>query len=256
MTHRRPKKNKSNKKKKKPARVATTEQNVVNKPSISESPTELFLIEPPTFYISCQNDLIGDAELDFMSSEGELVEGIDVAIYPATDGIKQFFLQIMRYENIEVPQLANSNWIVVKLSDMQYMDAFIELDEAQLYVKDNFTNVKVFRLNTLGTKEFVDGEFGILPDFKSATKEEWIAFSLRAQDWYGYLFDVGDVIEVVLKTLVGEYHAEPGVLSDFIDETEFSSALSFAEKNGLHGVSVGIEVLQAFNEEFSVFRMD
>ncbi|MFW9688189.1 hypothetical protein CGH72_23275 [Vibrio parahaemolyticus] len=257
-THKKSKAKKRNKKKQRTAKVGVTPsqkaQGVIEKTPI------LSYISPPKFYVGCESGVIGEAEYQFMYSQ-TYVEGIDVAIYPATENFNHYITQRMLVEEQDIALPDSVNWIVVKLKNMLYLDSFIELDDAKQYVRANFPNVKVIRLNSLGTKDLRDGEepvFAPMPDFKSATQEEWIQFALQREDEFGDAFDTDEVIGQLLQELVDKHQASPSIVEEHYNEFDVydyrgnaASGLDYAAKHGLSGVVMGIRTLQEFTEEYS-----
>ena len=260
MAQKKTKKQKRDIKKKREAKASATRQHKVNKAikahSFIEAPSAISFIEPPKFYIGCTNEFIGDAEYAFMVSDGNYVEGIEVAIYPATESFNRFIKQRMLDEEQETPSLEGVNWIVVKLKSMLYIDSFIELGDAKQYVQASFPNVKVFRLDSLGTKDLPYGEieFAPMPCFESSTEEEWIDFALQSEDALGFRFDADDAIDLLLQDLVDANKASLSLVEEFCERGSVVSALDFADSNGLNGVKVGIHTLQSFHENYARLR--
>lgn len=254
------KKQKRDKKKKLAAKASSTRQHKLNEAkkahSFLEKPSTLSFIEPPKFYIGCENEVIGEAEYQFMISDGYHAKGVEIGIYPATESFKHFITQRMRDEEHEVPSLNDVNWIVVKLKNMFYMDSFSELTDAKHYIKSRFPNVKVFRLDSLGTKDLPFGEleFAPMPDFKSSTKEDWVQFGLRCEDDLGIRFDADDAIELLLQDLVNEHDAHPNVVDEFCNKGSVVSGLEHTTKYSLSGAEIGINTLQDFHGKYARLR--
>lgn len=255
MAPKKNKKQKRDKKKKLAAKASATRQHKQNKSlkaqSFTEKPSTLSFTEPPKFYIGCESEVLGEAEYQFMVSDGYHAKGIEVGIYPATESFNHFITQRMLGEEYEVPSLNDVNWIVVKLENMFYMDSFVDLNDAKHYVTSNFPEVKVFRLDSLGTKDLPYGEleFAPMPDFKSSTKEEWVQFGLQCEDDLGFRFDADDAIDLILQDLVDEHQANPNIVDEFCERGSVVSGLAHATKLGLSGVEVGINTLQEFHNK-------
>jgi hypothetical protein len=266
MAPKKTKKQKRDNKKKLANKASLTrqhKQNIENKQHIEneyqrfiEKPSTLSFLNPPKFYIGCENETLGQAECQFMMSDSTYAEGIEVGIYPATESFNHFITQRMLAEQHEVPSLNDVNWIVVKLKSMFYIDSFVELTDAKNCVTSNFPEVKVFRLDSLGTKDLPFGEleFAPMPDFKTATKEEWVQFGLQCQDDLGYRFDADDAIELLLQVLVDEHNANPNIVDEFCNHGSVASGLEHASMHSLSGAEIGINTLQEFDEKYCRLR--
>lgn len=260
MAQKQNKKQKRDKKKRLANKASATRHHMQNKDkkrmSVIEKPSTLSFIQPKKFYIGCENEVIGDAEVQFMESGGPYAEGIEVGIYPATENFKRFITARMSDQAPELSQFHEENWIVVKLKDMLYIDAFIKLDDAKEYVMSNFPNVKVIRLDSLGTKDlpFGEFEFPVLPHFNSATKEDWIKYALQCEDEFGFRFDADEVIWVVLQELVDEHQANSNLLEEFDNQDSLESALKYVANHGFIGAEIGLNTLREFHSEYARFR--